>query len=408
MPHFQWTGRGPDLEAKSGVVESRSRTQVAQMLIDMGIVPVRIEAQAEEADDVGATFSRWLGRARIGTMELLMFSRQMHTLLGAGVPILRALRSLEDSSTHAGMRRLLAELRAALDSGLELSQAMSRHAHVFDRFYVAMVRVGESTGRLTETFASLHEHLEFQRLMREQIASALRYPKFVIGAMLVALVIINLVVIPAFAKVFAGMKAELPLMTRLLLGGSQFFVQAWPWLLGAGVAAGGAARTAVARPAGRLAWDRWKLHLPIAGKVLRKGALSRACGSLALVLKSGVPVLEGLNLAAAVSENAHIEQAILGMRSAVERGETVLAAARKAAIFTPIVLQMVMVGEESGTLDQMLEEVARLYQREVEYELKTMSQQIEPVLVFFLGGLVLVLALGVFMPMWDLGKAAIK
>jgi MSHA biogenesis protein MshG len=270
-----------------------------------------------------------------------------------------------------------------------------------------MVRVGESTGQLSEVFQSLHNHLEFQRLMREQIAAALRYPKFVIGAMVVAVGVINLFVIPAFAKVFENLHAELPLMTRLLLGGSNFFLDAWPALLAVLVLALLMWRRAVATPRGRLWWDRWKLRLPIAGKVLRKGALARACRSLALVLRSGVPVLDGLQLAAAVTENAHMEGAILGMRSAVEHGESVLAASRKAGIFTPIVLQMVMVGEESGTLEEMLDEVGALYQREVEYELKTLSSQIEPILIVLLGVLVLILALGVFLPMWDLGQAAL-
>jgi MSHA biogenesis protein MshG len=407
MPLFAWTGRHADASAASGVVESRSRAQVAQMLIGMGIAPVSVQPH-RQAEDARATFARWTGRGRVGAAELLMFSRQMHTLMKAGVPILRALQGLEESSTHESMRRLLAELRSALDSGVELSQAMARHPQVFDRFYVSMVRVGEGTGQLTETFDALHEHLDFQRFMSEQVRSALRYPKFVLMAMVVALAIINLYVIPAFAKVFASVKAELPLATKLLLGSSRFALAAWPALLGGGFVAWLATRAALARPAGRLAWDRWKLHLPVAGKVLRKSALARSCRSLAMVLRSGVPVLEGLALAAAVSENAHIERAVLGMRQSVERGDTVLAAARKAGIFTPIVLQMVMVGEESGTLDAMLEEVGLMYQREVEYELKTMSQQIEPILVFFLGALVLVLALGVFMPMWDLGKAAIK
>ena len=407
MPSFAWTGRDSERRSTSGVTESRSRTQVAQMLIGMGIVPVSIELQQQQ-EDAGATFARWFGRERIGAMELLMFSRQMNTLLRAGVPILRTLQALHDSSTHAGMQGLLAELKQGLDSGMELSQAMARRPDAFDRFYVSMVRVGETTGRLAETFDSLYSHMDFQRLMREQLSSALRYPKFVLVAMAVALVVINLFVIPAFAKVFAGMKTALPLMTQILLASSQFMLKAWPALLAIVVGAMLAARSALARPEGRLLWDRWKLHIPIAGKVLRKGALSRACRSLAMVLDSGVPVLEGLNLAAAVCENAHIERAILGMRQAVERGESVLTAARKAEIFTPIVLQMIMVGEESGTLDEMLEEVGMLYQREVEYELKTMSQQIEPILILFLGGLVLVLALGVFMPMWDLGKAAIK
>jgi MSHA biogenesis protein MshG len=285
---------------------------------------------------------------------------------------------------------------------------MARHEDVFDGFFVAMVRVGETTGQLSEIFESLYQHLEFQRFMREQVASALRYPKFVLLAMAVAMVVINLFVIPAFAKVFANLHTELPLMTRVLLGTSRFVVDWWPGLL---AATGGAAlgwRSFITTPAGRMVWDRWKLRLPVAGEILRKGALSRACRSLSMVLRSGVPVLEALSLAATVTENAHMERAILGMRTGVERGDSVLAASRKAGIFTPVVLQMVMVGEESGTLDEMLDEVGAMYQREVEHGLKTMSQQIEPILIFVLGGMVLVLALGVFMPMWDLGKASIK
>ena len=407
MAQFAWFGRNASQQAVSGVLESAGRWQVAESLAAQGIVPVAIEPHVEPVD-ARDTLRQLLKRQRVGDVELLLFTRQMHTLLRSGVPILRALRALQESATHSGLRELLDQLRQGLDGGHELSHAMARHDDVFDRFFLSMVRVGESTGQLAEVFQSLHNHLEFQRMMREQIAAALRYPKFVIGAMVVALGVINLFVIPAFAKVFDNLHAELPLMTRVLLGGSNFFLQAWPALLAASVLAVLLWRRALATPRGHLWWDRWKLRLPIAGKVLRKGALARACRSLALVLRSGVPVLEGLQLAGAVTENAHMEGAILGMRSAVEHGESVLAASRKAGIFTPIVLQMVMVGEESGTLEEMLDEVGALYQREVEYELKTMSQQIEPILIFVLGAMVLVLALGVFMPMWDLGRAALK
>ncbi|MDP1901101.1 MAG: type II secretion system F family protein [Rubrivivax sp.] len=407
MPSFAYRGRDGAMQPRQGLLECASPRHAAEMLAGMGIVPVAIELHqppAEAAD----VLRRWLRRRAVGEIELLLFSNQMHTLQRAGVPILRALQGLQESTQHEGVRTLLGELRHGLDSGLELSQAMARRGDVFDRFYIAMIRVGETTGQLTEVFAALHQHLEFQRFMREQVNTALRYPKFVLMAMAVAVVVVNIFVIPAFAKVFENLKTELPLMTRILLGSSNFMLAAWPALLGATAAAGMAARSFVATDRGRLWWDRWKLHLPIAGKLVRKGALSRACRSLALVLRSGVPVLDGLKLCAEVTENAWMERAVLGMRSSVERGESLLVASRKAGIFTPIVLQMIMVGEESGTLDEMLDEVGQMYQRELEYELKTMSQQIEPILIFFLGALVLVLALGVFMPMWDLGRAALK
>lgn len=407
MPQFAWYGRDEKQNARSGVIESGTRLQAADALGGQGILPIVIELHVPPSD-VNETLARWMNRDKVGETELLLFTRQLHTLLRAGVPIMRALQGLRESSTHQGLAKLLGRLRQGLDAGLELSRAMAREPQVFDEFFISMVRVGESTGQLDLIFDNLHHHLDFQRYMREQITSALRYPKFVIGAMVIAMAIINIFVIPAFAKVFENLKTELPLMTRILLGTSRFVVEWWWAIVIVAAVAALVTRAVIATPAGRLAWDRWKLHIPVAGKILNKGALSRACRSLSMVLKAGVPVLDGLALAATVTENAHMERAILGMRQGVERGDSVLTACRKAGIFTPIVLQMVMVGEESGTLDEMLDEIGGMYQREVEYELKTMSQQIEPILIFFLGAMVLVLALGVFMPMWDLGKAALK
>lgn len=407
MTQYAYYGRDAKLQPMRGVLDSSSPAQVAEILISMGITPVAIEPHVAPVE-ASETLARMLGRHKVKEPDLLMFSRQMYSLLRAGVPILRALQGLQESSGHVGMRAVIKDLRQSLDAGLDLSQAMSRRGDVFNPFFVSMVRVGEATGQLPHIFLTLHDHLDFQRTIREQVKTALRYPKFVIFAMLVALVIINVFVIPSFAEVFASFHAELPLMTRILLGTSKAMLEGWPYLLVGTVGLVLATRSFLATPRGRLWWDRHKLRLPVVGQLLLKGSLARACRSLALVLKSGVSVLEGLGLAADVSENAHLEQAIRGMSTGIERGESVLAASQRAEIFTPIVLQMVMVGEESGTLDEMLEEIGQIYQREMEYELKSMSARIEPFLIFILGAMVLVLALGVFMPMWDLGKAALK
>jgi MSHA biogenesis protein MshG len=407
MASFQYFGRAADQLAVHGVLEGSTSMQVAQALRARGITAVLIEP-ARTAETAGATLARLFKRSPVTPEQVLMLSRQMNTLLKSGVPLLRALQGLQKSSTEPGVRALLRDLVTSLDEGMELSQSMAKRSDVFDPFYVAMVRVGESTGGLAAIFLSLHEHLEFQRFMREQIASALRYPKFVIGAMVVAMIVINVMVIPAFAKVFANMHTELPLMTRILLGTSNAVLQWWPAMLAGALLGVFGCKLWLGSAAGRLTWDRLKLRLPVAGKVMLRGALSRACRALALVLRSGLSVPPSLTLAADVVDNAHLRRALLGMRESIERGESVLMAAGRAGIFTPIVLQMVMVGEETGNLDEMLDEVGQVYQREVEYDLKTMSQQIEPILILALGAMVLVLALGVFMPMWDLGKAAIK
>ena len=405
--NFTWSGRDAQRQVVTGTLEAQTPGHVADWLIGTGVTPLVIEPirQVQEAGDV---LARLLGRDRIGPVALMMFSRQMYTLMRAGIPIMRALKGLEQSASTPAEARLMRELNTSLDAGLDLSSAMARRPEVFDGFYVAMIRVGETTGRLEEIFQSLFKHLEFQKFMREQVRGALRYPSFVVAAMVIAICVINLVVIPAFAKVFENMQAELPLMTRILLGSSRFMLDWWWLLLAVAVAGAVMTRSFVRTTAGRLAWDRLKLRLPIAGPLVRKGVLSQAARSLALVFKSGVPIVSGLTLSAQVVENAHIARALNGMRTGVEHGETLLSTSTRAHIFTPVVLQMIMVGEESGSLGEMLEEIGQMYQQEVEYELKTLSSKIEPLLIVMLGGMVLVLALGVFMPMWEMGSHAIK
>jgi MSHA biogenesis protein MshG len=407
MPNFAYSARDAQNRLITGTLEALSPGHVADWLANTGVTPVVIEPilQVREAGDV---LRRLLGRDRISQVELMMFSRQMYTLTRAGVPIMRALQGLEASATRPSTAQLMHELHASLDAGLELSAALRKRSDVFDSFYVSMVQVGETAGRLEEIFLSLFHHLEFQKFISEQVKTALRYPSFVVAAMVAAVVVINLVVIPAFAKVFANLHAELPLMTRLLLGSSRFMLQWWPALVAVGVAGTLMWRSFVHTPRGRLAWDRLKLRLPIAGPILHKGALSQATRGLALMFRSGVPIVQGLSLTAQVVENAHVAQSLGTVRSYVERGDNLLGASSRTGIFTPVVLQMIMVGEESGSLSEMLEEIGQMYQREMEYELKTLSSKVEPILIVMLGAMVLVLALGVFLPMWDMGSHAIK
>jgi MSHA biogenesis protein MshG len=285
---------------------------------------------------------------------------------------------------------------------------LAQHPKIFDGFYVALVRVGEMTGRLEEVFLRLFHHLEFEQFMGQQVKSALRYPLFVMAAMAGAVMVINIMVIPAFSTVFASFGAELPLATRILVATSNFTLN-YGWLMLAGCVAGGwALRRWVRTPEGRLVWDRWKLQIPVAGKIVRKATLARFARSFSLSLKSGVPVEQAMSVVAATVDNAHMTQKIDGMRMSIEHGESILRAAMNAGVFTPIVLQMIAVGEETGAVDELMDEVAGLYTNDVQYDLKTLGQQIEPILIVFLGLLVLVLALGVFLPVWDLGRVALK
>ena len=408
MPSFAYKGRNAGGQLIEGVLEGADSGAVVDVLRGMGLTPVDIKEAQGKALKSTSGMNVTLFKQKITHIDLLLFSRQMHTLLKSGVPIMRALNGLQEAAINPEMKRVIGEIRESLEGGRELSHALARHPRVFSPFYLSMIRVGEATGLLEEIFYRLFEHLEFERYMREQVKTALRYPMFVMIAMAVAIVIVNIFVIPAFAKVFAGFGAELPLMTRILLGFSEFMVAYWPLMLAVVAGCVIAFRSWVGTTVGRYIWNRTTLKIPIAGKILHKAALSRFSRSFSLGIRSGVPVMQALSNSAQTVDNSYVSRCIEGMRENVERGESLLRATISAGIFTPIVMQMVAVGEESGAVDDMMDEIGDMYRQEVEYELKTLGQQIEPILIVLLGVLVLILALGIFLPMWDLGKVALK
>jgi MSHA biogenesis protein MshG len=407
MPYFAYTGRSATGEMVRGVGEGATQGALADQLATAGIIPLEITPSNAPDSGEGASLFASLSQ-RVPHEEVLLFCRQIYTLLKSGVPILRGLAGLQESTQNKAFAEILRDLRESLESGRELSNSMQRHPRVFGPFFVAMVRVGETTGQLENVFLRMFHHLEFEREIRAQVSSALRYPMIVVSFIGAAIVIVNLFVIPQFAKVYASFNAELPLLTRGLIAFSNFMVAYWWLMLIALIAAVFGVRAWLATARGRYLWDKWKLRIPIAGKIIRKATLARFGRSFALSSKSGVPITLGLRTVAPTVDNKYMEQKIDQMRLGVERGESVLRTASAAGVFTPVVLQMIAVGEESGALDDLMDEIGGLYQREVEYELKTLGSQIEPILIVALGVLVLILALGVFLPIWDLGRAAMS
>ncbi|MDD4911384.1 MAG: type II secretion system F family protein [Sideroxydans sp.] len=409
MPVFSYKGRSTRGDMVQGTLEGADSGVIADQLMNSGITPTEIKLSRNLRNKAsGLTlWQRLSQKDTVDPLELMLFSRQMYTLLKAGVPIMRALAGLQESSQNPTFTAMLQDLRESLDSGRELSTAMRRHPKIFSPFYLSMVQVGEMTGMLDQTFLRLYEHLEFEKDMNERIKSAMRYPMFVVIAMAIALVIVNLFVIPAFAKVFDGFHTELPLMTRILMGFSNFMVQMWPLLLAMIIGAVIGFRAWINTVDGRYKWDRYKFSLPIAGKIIFKGTLSRFARSLALSFKSGIPIVQALNTVGLVVDNEYMRSKVEQMRDGVERGESILRTANASGVFNPTVLQMIAVGEETGDMDGLMFEVASMYERDVEYEIKTLSAQIEPIMIVALGIMVLILALGIFLPMWDLGKAAL-
>ena len=404
MPVFAYRGRGARGELVVGSLEAPDQNTVADQLLRTGVTPVEIKLTVAATPSGRPAWLAGLLAPRVTLVDTMLFSRQMYTLLKAGVPILRALAGLQESATSVTLRRVIDDLRVSLDAGRELSTAMRRHPQVFTDFYVSVVRVGETTGQLDEAFNRLFGYLEFERDVRERIKTALRYPTIVVLVIIGAIAIVNFAVIPAFAKIFAASKVPLPLLTRVLVTTSDLFLAFWPLIVaGIVIAIVGFMAYTNTEP-GRYNWDRFKLRIPIAGSIILKATLARFARAFSLASRAGVPIVQGLTVVAAVVDSLYLSRRVEQMREGVERGESVLRTAVTAGVFTPVVLQMLAVGEETGELDDLLSEVADMYEREVDYEIKNLATNIEPIITIVLGVLVLILALGVFLPMWELGK----
>lgn len=408
MPFFAYKARNAQGALVEGVLEDADSNGVANQLFSNGVTPVEIVLTKKTVKRDAAQQGWWekFSAEKVRSIDVQLFSRQIYTLLKAGVPIMRGLAGLQESAINKSFAKILQDVRESLESGRDLSAAMYRHPEVFSHFYISMVRVGEMTGKMDEIFLRLFDHLEFEREMRERVRSALRYPMFVVIAMVMAMLVINLFVIPAFAKVYAGFNAELPLMTKILINTSNFTVNFWPLLLVLTAGSAVAFKTYIATTHGAYRWDKLKMRIPVVGKIILKGTMARFARSFALASRSGVPIVQALNVVAKTVDNKYIEGCVEQIRDGVERGESILRTSVATGVFTPVVLQMIAVGEETGEMDNLMEEIAGMYEREVDYELKTLSSNIEPILIVGLGILVLILALGVFLPIWDLGKAA--
>lgn len=407
MDTFEYKGRNKRGEIMQGTIESPNTHAVATWMIDAGISPIFIQLQQNKLKGQPKWLRELQGGGTLKLVDLLLFTRQMGTMIKSGVPMLQALDGIRRSTANQALAEVLQAIRDDLDKGLELSAAMAHHPKFFDDYYVNMVRVGEGSGQLEEIFKRLFEQLEFDKHMGDKIKSALRYPTFVLIAISIAIAILTIFVIPVFAKVYAGFHVTLPTLTLFLLAVSGFAVHYW-WAVLAGIGlAFYAFKLITDTPEGRYRWDKLKLSFPIFGSILVKATIARFCRSFATASKSGVPIVQAFSLVSRVVDNAFYEERILLMRGGVERGESILRVATTAGIFTPLELQMIAVGEETGDVDGMLNQVADMYQGEVDYEVTRLSDTIEPILLAFMGVLVMILLLGIFLPLWNLGQATL-
>ena len=400
MASFTYKGRNTQGDLVRGVVEAASVDAVATQLLGNNITPIDISEKVEAIQ--GLNFKP--KGSRPGLDDLILFSRQMYTLMRAGVPMVKAMSGLTQSTRNYYMIEAQNDILTNIESGRNLAGSIGMHPEIFSTLFVSMVSVGEETGRLDESFLRIGEYLEREKDTRERIKAALRYPSFVIIAIAIAITIINIWVIPVFAEMFANAGAALPWQTQFLLFTSSIFVNWWHVMLGAIVFSILGFRLYVSTENGRRAWDRYKLKLPFVGDIIKRATLARFARAFSMALTSGVPITQALLVVSRSVDNEYIADYVLDMRNGIERGDSLTRTAVATGMFTPLVMQMMAVGEETGQVDELLGEVADYYEREVDYDIKNLSAAIEPTMILVVGAMVLMLALGVFLPIWDMAR----
>ncbi|OXX29182.1 type II secretion system F family protein [Vibrio sp. V08_P9A1T1] len=399
MPTYRYQGRNLDGSKTSGHVDAPTEELAAEALFNKGVIPTLISS------DQGADFSidwKSLFTPSVPLEVLVIFCRQLYSLTKAGVPLLRSMKGLIQNCANKQLKEALEAVSNELTNGRSLSSSMQMYPKVFSPLFVSMIHVGENTGRLDEVLLQLSHYYEQEVETRKRIKTAMRYPSFVISFILVAMFILNVKVIPQFTSMFSRFGVDLPLPTRILIGMSDFFVNYWPMMIGVLLGCLFAFRAWLSTAAGRQKWDKFRLRMPIVGGIVNRAQLARFSRTFALMLKAGVPLNQSIALSAEALDNKFLESRLLEMKAAIEAGTSVSTTAVNANIFTPLVIQMISVGEETGRIDELLLEVADFYDREVDYDLKTLTARIEPILLVIVAAMVLVLALGIFLPMWGM------
>lgn len=406
METYYYKGRNKRGDLLEGTIEAPNTAGVVSWMQASGLSPVEVRPKA-----TGRAGQAWwqvdlFGSSKITEEEVLLLTRQLATLIKAGVPLIQAVDGLRATTESAQLVDLLKKLQTDLDRGRDLSAALSQHPKVFSDYYVNMIRVGEAAGQLDEVFSRLFAQLDFDRQMRKKMQGVMRYPAFVGLAVVAALVVMMMFVVPAFAGIFAKSNMQLPIFTRILIGLSDFMVQQWYVVFGAFGAVYYAAKRFIASPEGKYEWDKRRLSLPIIGPITRKAATARFCRGLATALKSGVPVTSALVLVSKVADNMYYQERIIAIRDAVSRGESLFRGFIAAGLFTPVEVQMISIGEQTGELEGMVNNLAVLYQEEVEFDANKMAETIEPIMLLIMAGLIMVLLLGIFLPMWNMARMA--
>jgi MSHA biogenesis protein MshG len=402
MPNFKYRVRDRSGKAIAGTIDAPTPQIAGDRLYRLGYFPIAVEE--EEKASLFDRLNMWTRFNKMKLEDLIFFSQQLSTLYKAGVPLLTGLTSLSEQTDNKKLKSILESINRQIEGGNTLFEAMSRFPDVFSPVYINIIRAGETSGRLSESLDRFVTLADRELRTRQRIKEATRYPKIVIISVMIAFAVLITLVIPRFAQVFTRFNTPLPLPTRIMIGINDAFHHYWYFILGVLFGIPILIKRYVQTEKGRYFWDKLKTRIPIFGPLFLKIALTRFAYTFVMLNRSGIPILQTLEITSTTINNVILSQSIEEISRKVKEGSSLADAMRDSGRFTPLVIQMLSVGESSGTLDEMLMRVTDYYDIEVENSIKKLSTYVEPVLTVFLGLVVLFLALAVFLPWWNMAS----
>lgn len=401
MSTYVYTARPERGSPLKGQVQGESKAAVAADLRRKGLTVLEIDEKRTSLN-INELLE---GFTAIKSRDKVIFSRQFATMINAGLALLRALYILEEQTSNPRFRKIISQVRMDVEAGMPLSDAIEKHPVAFDRLYVSMVRAGEIGGVLDQTLDRLATQLEKDDSLRRSVKSAMTYPLLILVFAILVMFALILFVIPVFGAMYNDLGGQLPLLTRIMMGISNMMRSFWFIIFpGIFLSLYGLRRLKRSRR-GTEVWDRVKLHLPMQlGSIIQKIAVSRFSRTLATLVSSGVPILQSIEITGKTSGNTVIEYAMDDVMEQIKAGESIARPLEKVSVFPPMVTQMIAIGEETGALDTMLHKIADFYEDEVETAVKSLTSIIEPIMMIFIGGIVGLVVVSMYLPIFNLFK----
>ncbi len=401
MPSFEYKAIDASGSQISDVIEAKDTQEVTDHLDRRGCLPLQIKQKGK-----GSDFQLFSKHKKLKQADIIVFTRQLVTLLRAGVPLLSCLAALVEQTDSEALKEIIHKIYIDIESGLSLSDALRKHPKDFSEIYVNSISAGEMGGALDEVLQRLTELMEHDEETSSRVKSAMRYPIIVVVTLALAFIALMLLVVPNFISLFDKMGLDLPLPTRLLIGFHSILTNYW-YLLISGIAVAGFAFVKyIKSEKGAFQWDKFQLDAPVFGNLNLKNAMSRFTKMFETLNSSGLPILQTLDITSKTVGNIVIGKEIEKAAQGVMQGAGIAGPLSEGKIFPPMVIRMISIGEQSGSLDEMLLNVSKHYDVEVDHAVKNLTSMIEPILTVGVGAIVLFLALAIFLPMWDLTKVA--